>query len=40
MDAITRFFHSKTAPGILLCLAALLAMVIENSPYQGLYEGF
>ncbi|MAE51814.1 MAG: Na+/H+ antiporter NhaA [Micavibrio sp.] len=40
MGAIVRFFHSKTAPGILLCLAAFLAMVIENSPYQGLYDGF
>lgn len=40
MNAITRFFQSKSAPGILLCVAALLAMAIENSPYSNLYDGF
>lgn len=40
MNFVVRFFESKSAPGILLCLAAILAMVIENSPYHGLYDGF
>ena len=40
MDAVTKFFKSKSAPGILLCLAAFLAMAIENSPMDGFYEAF
>lgn len=40
MHAIAQFFHSKSAPGILLCFAAFLAMAVENSPFDGLYEGF
>ncbi|MFK7838715.1 MAG: Na+/H+ antiporter NhaA [Bdellovibrionales bacterium] len=40
MDAVIRFLKSKSAPGILLCCAALLAMVFENSALSGLYDGF
>ncbi len=35
---IQKFFAANTAPGILLCLAAVLAMVMENSPLYGLYD--
>lgn len=40
MTFITNFFKSKTAPGILLCFAALLAMGLENSPLNGFYDVF
>lgn len=40
MTAVHRFFVSKTAPGILLCLATVLALVIANSPLSGFYELF
>ena len=40
MSRIVDFFKSKTAPGILLCLAAVLAMVIENSPFYEYYDLF
>jgi NhaA family Na+:H+ antiporter len=32
------FLASKTAPGILLCLAALLALIMKNSPLHEFYE--
>lgn len=40
MNAIIQFFKSNSAPGILLCLAALFAMLIENSALSGFYDGF
>lgn len=40
MHMISKFFSSKSAPGILLCLAAFLAMAFENSVLQGMYDGF
>lgn len=40
MTYLNTFLSSKTAPGILLCLAAILAMVFENSFLSPIYEGF
>lgn len=40
MEAIVRFFKSKPAPGILLCLSALMAMIFENSPLNDSYYLF
>ncbi len=40
MTTIYQFFKSKTAPGIILCIAALLALIAENSPLDELYELF
>lgn len=37
---IIKFIKSKSAPGILLCIAAVLAMVVENSPLTTYYEMF
>lgn len=37
-DIIKKFFMLKSAPGILLCLMALLAMVMENTLLNGLYD--
>jgi NhaA family Na+:H+ antiporter len=38
MLAIQKFFAMKSAPGILLCLAAVLAMLMENSPFHLFYD--
>jgi NhaA family Na+:H+ antiporter len=38
MSAIRDFLHLESASGILLVAAAILAMVIENSPLVSLYE--
>ncbi len=35
---VQKFFSSNAAPGILLCVAALLAMIAENSPLYKLYD--
>lgn len=40
MKHIHAFLSLKTAPGILLCLAAILAMISENSSLSPIYEGF
>lgn len=40
MSIITNILHSKTAPGILLCLSALAALVFANTPLQDIYAGF
>lgn len=40
MGIITQILHSKTAPGILLCLSALAALIFANTPLQGIYAGF
>lgn len=37
-QAIQKFFSMKSAPGIVLCVAAFLAMLMENSPLYGLYD--
>jgi NhaA family Na+:H+ antiporter len=37
-NILGRFFSMNTAPGILLCLAAVLAMLMENSPLYALYD--
>lgn len=38
LSRINNFLHSKTAPGILLVTAAILALLMENSPLSGLYD--
>lgn len=40
MNSLTRFFKSKSAPGIVLCSAAVLAMILVNSPLHWLYDAF
>lgn len=40
MGVISKILHSKTAPGFLLCLSALAALVFANTPLQELYAGF
>lgn len=37
-SAIVNFFHKESASGILLMLAAALAMVLANSPASGWYD--
>lgn len=32
------FLNNKSMPGILLCLAAIIAMIMENSPLQIVYD--
>lgn len=39
-DALTDFMRLESAGGILLLMAAVMAMVIANSPLAGLYESF
>lgn len=34
------FIESKTAPGIILCVSAVLALIFANSPLDGFYEEF
>lgn len=38
-DVILKFFKLESAGGILLIVAAALAMIIANSPLQSVYEG-
>jgi NhaA family Na+:H+ antiporter len=42
MKAVTRivqeFLTTNSAPGVLLCVAAVLAVFMENSPLYGLYD--
>lgn len=40
MGIVTQILHSKTAPGILLCLAALAALIFANTSLQDVYAGF
>lgn len=40
MSIVTKVLHSKTAPGILLCLAALLALIFANTSLNSQYELF
>ena len=37
---LRRFFASESAGGIVLAIAAVLALVISNSPWAGAYEAF
>lgn len=39
-NALKKFFAMETAPGILLCLAAILAIIMENSSLSGIYAAF
>ncbi len=34
------FIESKTAPGIILCISAVLALIFANSPLNSFYEEF
>jgi Na+:H+ antiporter, NhaA family len=40
MNIASQILHSKTAPGIVLCLSALAAVICANTPLRGLYDGF
>lgn len=40
MDIIKKILHSKSTPGLILCLAALAAVFFANSSLTGLYAGF
>ncbi len=40
MNKISKFFASKTAPGILLCLSAMLALIVANTEYNQYYQLF
>ncbi|MDX9690172.1 MAG: Na+/H+ antiporter NhaA [Proteobacteria bacterium] len=40
MKMISNFFASKTAPGIALCIAAIMALIAANSPLSEYYAGF
>lgn len=40
LTAIQNFFSSKSAPGIILVVAAALGMAMENSPLQSVYGMF
>ena len=40
LTGIRRFIESESAGGVVLALAALLALVISNSPWSGVYEAF
>jgi len=40
MRIVSKILQSKTAPGILLCLSALAALVFANTSLQNLYAGF
>jgi NhaA family Na+:H+ antiporter len=38
--AVNEFIGSQSAAGLVLALAALLALLVSNSPWRWLYEGF
>ena len=40
MKAIQQFFRAEYSPGILLCVAAILAMIAENSFFRDAYTDF
>jgi Na+:H+ antiporter, NhaA family len=40
LQKIKSFFLSTSAPGIILCAAAILGMVMENSPLRHVYDIF
>ena len=35
-----RFIHSESSGGVVLALAALLALLVSNSPWSAVYQGF
>ena len=37
---ITKILNSKKAPGIILCVAAIAALIFANTPLMDLYAGF
>ncbi|MEI8170574.1 MAG: Na+/H+ antiporter NhaA [Rhodoferax sp.] len=37
---VSHFIHSQSIGGVLLAVAALLALIISNSPWQGAYQQF
>ncbi|MEM6811140.1 MAG: Na+/H+ antiporter NhaA [Pseudomonadota bacterium] len=39
-SVIHNILHSKTAPGILLCISAISALIFANTPLVSLYDGF
>jgi len=38
--AASRFIHSESSGGVVLALAALLALLVSNSPWSAVYQGF
>lgn len=40
MINLSKLLSSKTAPGILLCVSALLAIIFANTPLSDIYAGF
>lgn len=36
----SRFIHSESAGGVVMALAALLALLVSNSPWSAVYQGF
>ena len=40
LTGIRRFIASESAGGVVLAVAALLALIISNSPWRGFYEAF
>ena len=40
LTGIRRFIESESAGGVVLAITALLALIISNSPWRGVYEAF
>lgn len=40
MDVVNKFLHAKSSPGILLCLATMLALVFANTGLSSYYDLF
>jgi Na+:H+ antiporter, NhaA family len=40
LAGIRRFIESESAGGVVLAITALLALIISNSPWSGLYDAF
>lgn len=40
MKALDRFFHSDISGGIVMMVAALVAVLIANSPFAGMYQAY
>jgi NhaA family Na+:H+ antiporter len=40
MTIFSKILHSKTAPGILLCISAVVALIFANTPLREVYAGF
>ena len=37
---VNQFIHSQSLGGVILALAAAVALVVSNSPWSGIYERF